>query len=382
MSQTMQSTYYNDILNSLSQGILYIDLQGIVTTYNYAAEAILGVTGKEVLHKSFWDNFDDDFFGFSMRSAISGSNIKNSIFATIKSDSQSKRRLEIHTTFITHKQNHRKKEICSRTNQGLIVLIRDISDIRRSEIVDSRSDKMTELSEMAAMVAHEIRNPLGGIKGFASLLHRDLAEHPELQRLAAYIVEGTESLNHLVSDILDYSHTMELTFKPVDLVLLMQDLILHLNADESVDPRIELRTHSSKAVLNVPVDAAGLKSAILNLTSNAIQAMPEGGELLIDVDANENQAIIRVTDTGIGIPKENIDKIFSPFFTTRAKGHGLGLSEAHKIIQAHGGQLEVESECGVGTTFTIKLPMQRKIVTSAGGYFRRTNDKVSKDDDR
>ncbi len=334
--------YFEKILNSLPQGVIFINFQGIVTTYNRTAETILGVSSLAIIDQKFSDYFPDELFGYSVSEALMHHKVEKMGFSTIKIKDQTTRQLEIMTSFDI---------------EGLIILIKDITEIRRSDIANLRSDKMKEFGELAAMVAHEIRNPLGGIKGFAALLQRDLVDYPELHRLATYIVEGTDSLNRRVTNILDYSNTVELTFEPVDLVHFMQELILHLNADDSIDPRIELRTNSSKTELIASVDAAGLKSAIMNLASNAFQAMPEGGELLIDVDSNDDQAIIRVSDTGMGIPKENIERIFSPFFTTKLKGHGFGLTEVNKIVQAHGGQIEVTSEEGVGTTFTMLLPL-------------------------
>lgn len=346
-----------NIVQQMAQGLLFIDMRGVITVCNPAAEALLGVSRKEMLLNPFEETFQDDFFGFSIQSALKSHKAKTPTFITVKSHGQKLRRLEINSSFTTKKTENDDEVDAS---EGLIVLIQDVTEIKRSEQSASRHDKIKELTEMAAMVAHEIRNPLGGIKGFASLLQRDLVEYPELQRLATYIVEGTESLNRLVNDILDYSHAMELVFEPVDLVHFMEEIILHLNADESVDPRIELRTRSSQPEIIAPIDAMSLRAAILNLTSNAIQAMPEGGELLIDVDVAEKHAIIRVSDTGCGIPKENMEKIFSPFFTTRTKGHGLGLTEVNKIIEAHHGQVDVDSEWGIGTTFTIRLPLRRK----------------------
>lgn len=334
--------YFDKILDSLPHGMVFITFEGRVTTYNRMAETILGVSSRDIIDQSFCNYFTDDLFGYSMKEALTKHKVEKMTFATLKAKDQTKRQLEILNTF---------------EKEGLIILIKDISEIRRSDMAILRSDKMREFGELAAMVAHEIRNPLGGIKGFAALLQRDLVEYPELHRLATYIVEGTDSLNRRVTNILDYSNSMELNFEPVDLVHFMQELILHLNADDSIDPRIELRTHSTKTELIASVDAAGLKSAIMNLASNAFQAMPEGGELLIDVDSNDKQAIIRVSDTGTGIAKENLERIFSPFFTTRLKGHGFGLTEVNKIVQAHGGQIEVNSEIGSGTTFTILLPL-------------------------
>lgn len=358
-------TYYlNSILSNISQGILFIDLNGTVTTYNSAAEKLLGPERNKVLFNSFWENFTDDQFGFSMRETLSDHISPANAFAILKGTShESQKYVEIDTTFVTKEINGVRQpaeKTAIDTTQGLIVLLRDITELRRLESLAARNDRMKELGEMAAMVAHEIRNPLGGIKGFAALLQRDLIEQPELQRLATYIIEGTDSLNRLVNNVLDYSRPVQLKLEMTNLVVLMESLILHLNADEGVDPRIELRCKSTVEQLYVLADSQSLKSALLNLMSNAIKAMPEGGELWVNVDATAQEAILKVSDTGIGIPAENLNKIFSPFFTTRPDGHGFGLTEVHKIVQAHGGQIDVESEVGNGTIFTIRLPIRKE----------------------
>lgn len=349
--------YLQTILNAISQGLLYIDANGTVLTYNKAAEAIFGLSKEQVLVRSFWNNFSDNVFGFSMRNALEeqeGPKMTTAVFPGSPGSSEP-RYLEIDISYVN--KSHKSAALSEEPLEGIILLIRDISDSRRLQSMASRNDRMTELGEMAAMVAHEVRNPLGGIKGFASLLKRDLAEQPDLQKLASYIVEGTDSLNRLVNDVLDYSRPLKLHKLSSDVLRLMQELLLHMNADESIDPRIELHCYSTKESIIANIDAATIKSLILNLASNAFKAMPEGGELRIDVDANTKDVIIKVSDTGQGITPENLKKIFSPFFTTRSEGHGLGLTEVAKIIRAHDGEIHVESTPGKGTTFTIRLPL-------------------------
>jgi signal transduction histidine kinase len=241
----------------------------------------------------------------------------------------------------------------------LLLLIEDLTELSHQRDLAQRHSRLSDLGEMAALVAHEIRNPLGGIKGFASLLKRDLADRPELEKLASYILEATEGLSRLVNDILEYSQPVQLHKAPTDLVKLIEELLLHLNADESIDPRIELHSAGEAAILIAPVDAQALKLALLNLCTNAFHAMTDGGELCIACRrAPEScQAILTVSDSGPGIAPELLPKLFSPLFTTRSAGHGFGLTEVEKIIKAHGGTIGVISTPDAGTTFTIKLPL-------------------------
>jgi len=221
---------------------------------------------------------------------------------------------------------------------------------------NNRDAAMKELGEMVAMVAHEIRNSLGGIKGFASLLQRNLIDQPNLQHLATYIVEGTDSLDQLVNDILNYSRPLQLHLKDVDLSELMQEVLMVLKADESIDPRILFHCNCPETLVMSCIDPQAIKSAVLNLCSNGINAMPTGGDLHITIEPHKEEVRIQISDTGKGISKENLKKLFTPHFTTRPKGHGFGLPEVHKIISAHAGKISVDSKLNAGTTFTICLP--------------------------
>lgn len=341
----LTSIHLSSIINNITQGVLFIDFNGIITTYNHSSERILRKSSKQTLLQLFWDVFEDRCFGFSMREVLDTKQIFKAFRTLLHGHSAKQTNIEIDTTY---------------TQEGMILLIRDMSDIVRLKAIAAHNDRMKELGEMAAMVAHEIRNPLGGIKGFASLLQRDLAEQPHLNLLATYIVEGTDSLDRLVNNVLNYSRPLSLMLEDTDITKLLEELILHLNADESIDPRIELHTKSSLENIIANVDSQALKSAILNLCSNAIKAMPKGGELYLLAEDNACETVIKIVDTGEGIPPENLHKIFVPFFTTRSQGHGFGLSEVHKIVEAHGGQITVSSVLKQGTTFTIRIPHNSK----------------------
>lgn len=340
-----ESAYLNSILSHMSQGLLFIDFEGHVTTCNAAAEALLGINAHTVLHQLFSSHFRDDIFGFSMQEALKSRKAPKKGIAQIESSQGTTRELEIETTFVVS------------DSKGIIVLMRDVTELHHFQELAQRNDRLQALGEMAAMVAHEIRNPLGSIKGFASLLQRDLKEQQDLQRLAANIVEGADHLNRLVTNVLNYSRPMQARIESKDLITLVHEVCQHVEADAMFVPSIHLEIKSSLATLMAPVDAGMLQSAILNLIVNAIQAMPSGGALTITLSQDSKHALIIIADTGVGIPPENLQKIFSPFFTTKENGNGFGLAEVHRVIQAHGGHVDVRSVLGQGSTFTIKLPL-------------------------
>lgn len=355
--------YLDNILNNMSQGLLFVSSNGLVTTYNPSAEFLLGIERSEVLFRSFEETFGDLFFGFSMKEALESTDVPKLTLVNlpITSKRTSERQIEVEATFVLKNNQGRKTSLLNTSSSldvsmGIIVLMRDVTEIRNLQLIADRNDRMKELGEMAAMVAHEIRNPLGGIKGFASLLERDLVEHPKMQQMAHYIVEGTDSLNKLVTNVLNFSRPLELEWHSISLGGLIQDLIQFVRLDKLVKDNIRIILDTPKHEVIAKVDASILKSALLNLIVNAIQAMPNGGDLILGLKDEESCFIISIEDTGEGIPEANIQKIFRPFFTTKATGHGFGLAEVFRVVQAHHGSIEVDSHIGKGTTFTIKIP--------------------------
>lgn len=356
-------TYYlNSILSNISQGIIFIDLAGNITTYNRAAEKILQVKGSKVLFENFWTHFKDDLFGFSIHEVLESKKSYGTTLSTYITPKGEAIDLEIDTTIVLRDEDASKISI-----QGIIILFRDITEIRRLQSIALRNDRLKELGEMAAQVAHEIRNPLGGIKGFASLLKRDLEEQPALKQMAEYIVEGTDNLNRLVTQVLNYARPLLPQFEKVDLVKVLEEMKYHVEADANFNPdKIKLSIETDEKTAIIQIDPQLIKGALLNLMVNSLQAMPDGGKVILGLKISNGLAIITVSDTGIGIPAENLKKLYSPFFTTKTEGNGFGLAEVHKVVQAFEGTIEVESKVGKGTTFTIKLPL-----TDRGEYGNR-----------
>jgi len=334
--------YLNTILYHISQGIVFIGMDGTITTYNPAAETMLGAKQHDTIEQKFWDKFEDDLFGFSMREALLKKRTPESTYAKVV-----EKELQIHPSFVTEAESF----------EGLILLIRDVTNMRQLQAIADRSNRMKDLGEMVAMIAHEIRNPLGGIKGFAALLEEDLKEIPAQKKLATHIVEGADTLNRLMNNILHYSRPLQLQQETTDLLPLLQNLRQHVEADQGLSHNIEISVNSACDTLIAPIDPQQIKSAILNLVVNAIQAMPNGGDVTIHLEEQSRCAKITVTDTGMGIAPDNLDQIFSPFYTTKPEGNGFGLAEVHKVIQAHGGSIDVYSLERKGTTFTILLPL-------------------------
>lgn len=354
------SRYLEAILNHMSQGILFIDLNGVITTYNTAAQQILQIPEKDFLFHPFTKFFEDAFLGFSLEKAFATKQCPKTSFLSWNQEGHI-RELEIETTFVSMSQQayplaHRQASTLP--IQGLLVLLRDITQFRRLQQIANRHDRLKELGELAAHLAHEIRNPLGGIKGFATLLQQELQERADLQQMASYIVQGADDLNQFVSQVLFYARPFQMHIENVNLINFIEEIRQLMQADSAWNPNIHFHIQSATPTLFIPLDPQLFKSALLNLFVNAVQAMPEGGNLTVTVETDPSWITIHVSDTGIGIAPENVPKIFSPFFTTKETGNGLGLAEVHKVVQAHQGWIEVQSEVGKGTKFTIKIPLK------------------------
>jgi len=238
---------------------------------------------------------------------------------------------------------------------GLTVLV--LFMVRREERHRrdmQRREEFARLGEMGAVMAHEIRNPLAGIKGFAQLV--ESADDLEQARLhAAKIVTQSLRMEALVDDLLVFAHEDRQERHPTDLEELVRDCVtmIHMEADSE---KIQV-VYTPQTTAQVMADSDRIHQMLLNLLKNGLQAMPDGGELRVELNKTRTRAVIIVRDTGIGIPPENICRIFEPFWTSKAKGTGLGLALCRKVAQEHGGSLTVESAVGSGTAFTVSLPL-------------------------
>jgi signal transduction histidine kinase len=230
---------------------------------------------------------------------------------------------------------------------------------------------------MAAGVAHEIKNPLNAIQGFSQRLALKI-EDPNLKKYAETIVREVQRLDTTINDVLEYSRTAKPVKQPTDVHALLEETLQYV-AEKMEKANIKLERQYDPNFPLVPLDYNKIKQVFLNMVLNAIHSMPQGGTLtfhtsvqqgLRDGDSanpsdwvshiflNQKMAVVSIQDTGCGIPPENISKLFHPFFTTKTTGTGLGLSICHKIVEAHGGTITVDSKEGLGTTFSIQFPLE------------------------
>jgi two-component system sensor histidine kinase HydH len=234
---------------------------------------------------------------------------------------------------------------------GLIWLLRRDKQRQREM---QRREELAHLGELGAVMAHEIRNPLAGIKGFAQLV--ESADNMEEARLYAdKIVKQSLRMESLVNDLLTFARAEQTEQLPTNLTTLIRDCVA-LTCMEAASTEVDV-IYSPPAAVRIMAVSDRIIQLLINLLKNGLQAMPDGGKLQVVLEQEKHSAIVRISDTGIGIPAENIAHIFEPFWTNKARGTGLGLALCRKVAQEHGGSLTVSSRTGVGTTFTLVLPL-------------------------
>ncbi len=234
---------------------------------------------------------------------------------------------------------------------------RMVRDLRNKEKQIIRSEKLATLGKLAAGIAHEINNPLGNISLYAQMLIQKVKDKKAKKKLRI-IEEQANQAARIVKSLLEFSRQMEPKFRDVNLNEVVSKTLEILQPQISIN-NIKVIKNLNKTLPEVKADPAQIQQVLVNIINNAIESMPGGGTLIIDTRRRDGEVEISITDTGEGIPEENLSKIFDPFFSTKGvgKGTGLGLSVSYGIIERHGGRIEVESEVGVGSTFRIILPL-------------------------
>ena len=224
------------------------------------------------------------------------------------------------------------------------------------QLVLAKQENLAKLGEMGAILAHEIRNPLGGIKGFAQVIVKKPTDERNGTFAQRIVAEATR-LETLVTNLLVYVKVIHLDVAQVTIQELI-DHSLSLIKPEIEEHRIVVRLDCPEG-LTINADRNKLEQVMLNLLKNAVQAMPDGGSLDVTARKTGKQILIQIEDTGEGIEPDDLTKVFEPFFSTKAQGTGLGLALCKKIIDEHGGTITIKSTCGSGTTVIMGFPTEK-----------------------
>lgn len=237
----------------------------------------------------------------------------------------------------------------------LVLTIEDVTEVRREEQEGGRRSRLEALGRMAAELAHEVRNPLGGIRLFAGMLEEDLADQPERRRMVEQILAATQGLEATVSNLLNFASPAAGARREVDLAA-VADETCALFAPGCSLRGVRLASRAPLGPCVIRADGEALRQVLLNLLGNALAATGHGGEITVETLRNEDRAVLTLMDDGCGIAAEDLPRVFDPFFSRAEGGTGLGLSIVHRIVEDHGGRITLDSRPGAGTRVRVELP--------------------------
>lgn len=223
-----------------------------------------------------------------------------------------------------------------------------------------KANKLSALGELASSIAHEIKNPLISIQGFARRIGTT-EDRDKLEKYAKFIEQEADRLTQVLTKLLGFSRMDEPKKDFLNMNDIVDDTVLFMEHHLTRFKNVEIAVEKEPDLPLVQVDRIHVQQTVVNILMNAAQAMPGGGKILIKTGRGDQYVFISITDNGVGIKEEDLEKIFEPFFTTKEKeqGTGLGLSLCKRLIEANAGKIEVESKVGEGTTFTIMIPMNQ-----------------------
>ncbi|HRZ86610.1 MAG TPA: ATP-binding protein [bacterium] len=343
--------FLENILNSLDDGIIVLDEKRHVQFINPAARELAGIAGAEQVAGRAIERYlrDRQFSDFVCANELEGGQTVGREF-----EIGFPRKMFVGVSLLPLRDEAAKA--C-----GTAVIVRDMTEKRRIEGRMVQTEKIGALSVLAAGLAHEIGNPLNSLHIHVQLIEREFAKlktgRKKLADLIKVVSDEIRRIDDIARHFLQAIRPLRPKFEEEDVNEVLEST-LKVIMPEVTRASIALEKRYDKRMPRTLLDRSQLKQAFLNIIKNAAQAMPKGGSLLIETSAHGDAVTVRIADTGQGIAPENIARIFDPYFTTRANGVGLGLMMTHRIVKEHGGDIEVKSRPGKGTTFTITLPVR------------------------
>ncbi|MFH0765752.1 MAG: ATP-binding protein [Calditrichota bacterium] len=341
--------YFSSLLESLSSGVIAIDLEGRITIFNGTAAAYTDQSAENAIGKDYEEVMGSDSTShnalFTLYQGIE-------IHQVEKNLPGSNRKVIVSTTWVVDSLGERV---------GVLELLDDVSVLRRMEERFEHQKTLSALGEMAAAVAHELRNPLAGIAGFTALLRDDLKSQPDKLRLVDKVMEGVKTLERLAGNLLFLAKPIDIKLETLDIHNLITDIVDLLRSETIADrPQLRLEAFLPEEKVNVVGNTDLIRMAILNLGRNALQAVKDDGlvSFYLTWKLMHNRVEIIVEDNGCGIKEEHYNRLFSPFFSTKERGTGLGLALVKKAVELHKGEIGFETEIGKGSKFIITLPIR------------------------
>jgi len=346
-SLTRIKAFSDNVVENMPIGLLFIDADGKIVSFNQTAETLLKLSSSDVLGRHSDEVLPSQLEGLASQPNETMQIIEKEIDCPLKGG------MVIPLDIIISSLKADDGALL-----GNLVLFRDLTELQELKGEVERSRRLASLGQLAAGIAHEIRNPLSSIKGFATYFKERYREVPEDQETADIMIQEVERLNRVIGQLLEFARPVSIERKSIDVLELVRQSLKLVEGDTlQKGIRIEMEVIPSER--KVDLDPDKMKQVLLNLYLNALEAMERNGTLTVDIrDEKSGYIDIIISDTGAGIKKEDLAHVFDPYFTTKPSGTGLGLAIVHKIIESHGGEIRVESREGKGTRVVISLPVQ------------------------
>ena len=348
---TSLKAYNDNVLSSMTNGLMTVDLNRNIVTVNAMAEQILGKRREEIKGLSLEEVCDDHHPLCQMM--IETLSHEKGIFHSELELKRGKGSLWLTTSTSLLTDGEGKKI-------GALAIFQDITEIKALEERLRQADRLAALGTLSAGLAHDIKNPLSAIKTFVQLLPKKVESLSFMEKFNVTVPREIDRINQLVEDLLELTRKRVRPSVDIDVNRLILQII-DLHGEEMERRHIVFENHMNEALPPIHGDSETLYRAFSNLLINAIQAMPNGGSFYISSELDHFCSIVNITfkDTGMGMDEETLKSLFNPFFTTKDKGVGLGMALVRKIIEDHRGTIEVMSEKGIGTAFLLGLPVAK-----------------------
>ncbi len=336
------------VFESVTTGLIALDRHHVITAFNRAAEEITGVPAPQAIGRGWSELFGDGVSLPEIESAIDR-NARTALRHELTLTRADGGAVPLRATFSALRAG-------DGTRVGLIGACEDLSAVRQMEARMRQADRLATLGRMAANIAHEIRNPLASLTGAIEALVGTGLPPETRDRLAQIVGKESARLDQIIRDFLAYARPAPLARARVNVAEILDEVLVLL--EHHAAPGTLKVVREFPPSLSWSVDPQQFRQAVWNLCLNAFQAMPAGGELRVGATASTDLLEVRVVDTGEGIADDELGQVFEPFFSTKAGGSGLGLALVHRVVQDHGGDIDVRSAPGLGTTFTLSLPVR------------------------
>jgi two-component system sensor histidine kinase HydH len=341
--------YAREVVANMANGLISLDPKGKIVSFNLLALELLGLAESEAQGMDLRKSIDFESTGIQSTLTDCIPVLEHEILHQKKSGKMVP--LALSATPIKDGQDG-----C----EGSVLVLRDLTEIKLLQEKVKRSEKLAAIGELAASVAHEIRNPLSSIRGFAQFLCHALKDRPQEKEYAETMVIEVDRINRVVTDLLTFARPMQAELSPTDITDLIEHSVRLVQA-EALSRNVTIQMSVSN-LTKLPLDQSRISQALLNLLLNAMQAVDSMGHVEIGavLNASESRLHLWVEDDGPGIARDKIERIFEPFYTTREKGTGLGLAIVYKIVENHNGEIKVISPpagMAQGCRFSIFIPI-------------------------